>query len=93
MRQDKRIALLAVGEVGGGGHYLECNNIVEWRSSEERETRQTCINTQVHSEEVNEHSSKWRGKGNKQLPERSALRHGANENGRSRSKFLPKLGP
>ena len=32
MQQDKRIALLAVGEVGGGGHYLECNNIVEWRS-------------------------------------------------------------
>ena len=44
MRQDKRSALLAVGEEGGGGgHYLDRNNIVEWRShpKTERPDRQT----------------------------------------------------
>ena len=96
MQQDKRNALLADGEVGAGRWSLSrvqqhCGVALIQRGRDQ--TDLYSINTQVHSKEANEHSSKWRGKGNKQLPERSALCHGANENGRSRSKFLPKLGP
>ena len=78
------------GRCSGPSRYLECNNIVEWRPSHDRgapkKYRGSFVKKSTHIEST--------GQGGKRRTNThsSLLSHGANETGRSRSKFLLKLG-